>query len=395
METNTHRAGFALPAALLALVVVGALVTGGVYTAMAEDRASSNMSHGTQAFVAAERGLEDLLATKDRMYFENMGAVGTTDVIGPVSMTIDGLDAQYTVYVQRLNTRLFRVDSEGEILSGGRYAGTKRRVSQMMRIAYTYVPKDRAVTTQGALRTRGQSGISGEDSHPYADWDGECAPTEGTKTAVVAKDAAGIDVKGKVGLVGDPPSREEPTLDSLDFVQYGDMHLDDLKAMAQKVYTSGTLSGMAPVVDTDGNCDTTVKDNWGAPADSSHACHFYWPIIYSPGDLHVSGGGQGQGILIVDGDLRITGNFEFTGLVFVYGSVVAAGTGNKFTGSVNILNASSDDTEIGEASKGQGNTQIQLSTCAIERAHIYNTRFSRPIPLGQRKFIDVSALGVT
>lgn len=392
MRSRTPRDGFALPATLLALVIVGALVTGGVYAAMEHDRSSANSRVGQEAFLAAERGLEDLLGYKNRIYFQDsVGVVGAADTIGPVPVAVNDLQGQYTLYVKRLNTRLFMVESEGEIVSGGRYAGSKRRLSELMRITYTYVPKDRAVTTQGALRTRGQSGISGQDVIPYG-WGG--CTDEGLKTAVVARDQSGIDVKGKLGLNGNPPLREDPTLDSLKFTRYGDMQLDELKAMAEKVYPDGTTISSAAPDDAGGTCNRSNPLNWGAPSDTASACHDYWPIIYSPGDLHVSGGGSGQGILIVDGDFSITGNFEFTGIVFIYGSMKAAGTGNKFMGSVNILNASSDTTDLGEPSKGQGDTQIHLSTCAIERAHLYNERFSRPIPLHERKFVDVSGLGV-
>ena len=392
METATQRTGFALPAALLAIVIVGALVTGGVYAAMEEDRSSGNVQFGNHAFLAAERGLEDLMGTKDRPYFQNMGAVGTADVIGPVAVDIHGVQAQYTLTVQRLNLRLFRVNSEGEVLSGGRFAGSKRILSEMMRITYTYVPKDRAVTTHAPLTIRGLSGVSGVDNQP-AGWTG-CPAGVGVQTGVVSKGpTSDVKIVGAGGITGSPEKRQDAAIDSLSFIEYGDMHLDDLKLYADKVLSPATYTGMGPQ-ESGGVCTETAQLNWGDPDNPAGACHYYWPIIYTPGDLHVSTG-SGQGILIVDGNLHIGGNFQFSGIVFVYGSITAAGTGNKITGSLNILGDNGIEGDVGQASSGQGNTQIVLSSCAIERAHLYNERFNRPIPLRERKFIDMSGIGAT
>jgi hypothetical protein len=387
-----HRGGFALPAALLALVVVGALVTGGLYAAMEEDRSSANLEHGSHAFLAAEQGMQQLLGTKTKPYFQDsVGAVGTADTVGPVAVTVNGVPAQYTLFVQRLNSNLFKVDAEGEVTGGGRYAGSRRRIAEFMRINTTLLPIDRAITTQSPIRMRGQSGVNGDDAIP-AGWT-DCTDT-GVRMGVVANsnDPKYIDIKGAAGITGNPEDTADLSLSYDKFLEYGDMHLDDLKRYANHTLPPGTYSGAGPST-SGGVCNTSDPTNWGDPNNPSGACHYYWPIIHVPGDMHISGGSLGQGILIVDGDLSVVGNFEFSGIVFVYGGFKAAGTGNKIVGSLNLFGAA-DTTELGDPNQGQGNTQIQLSSCAIERAHRYNTRFARPIPLGVRKFVDISGLGV-
>ncbi len=384
------RDGFALPGAILALLIIAALVTGGAYAAMLEDRSSTSVDFSQKAFLAAERGIQDVLGTKTRPYFEAIGPVGAVDTIGPVTFAVGNTNAQYTVYVRRVATRLFKVDSEGEVLSGGRYAGATRRLSEMMRIAYTYVPKDRAVTTQDQMTLRGASAIKGTDYVPPG-W--TACSDMGDRTGVVSYDTTTIDVPPSggpnSGLSGSPRMDEDATLDSLKFIQYGDMNLDDLKSWAQKVYSPGTYNGMAPVA-SGGVCDQGVQSNWGDPQNTSGACHYYWPIVHATGDLHLSSG-YGQGILIVDGNLHLSGNFEFSGLVFVYGAFTSTGMGNKVSGSVNILGSSAIDSEL--QITGAGKTEVQLSSCAIERAHRYNDRFARPIPLAERRFVDLSGLG--
>lgn len=385
------RDGFALPAALLALIVVGGLVTAGAYAAMVEDRSSSNVDFGQKAFIAAERGMQDLLGTRTRPYFEAIGGIGNADVIGPVAITVGDVDAQYTVTVTQIGPQLFMAESEGEILTGGRYAGARRTVAEVMRIHTTQLPLDRAYTTQAEVRIRGQSFVTGEDTYP-AVWD-DCVPL-GTQKGVVSKDTSTIDVPpgggGNSGIMGDPPTEEDADLDYDRFVQYGDMNVEELKVYANLKLAGGTYSSIAPEVDDDGRCDASVETNWGDPYDPSGACHTYWPIIHVAGDMTVSGGGIGQGILIVDGNLSISGNFKFSGIVFIYGNIKASGTGNKVMGSVNILGAAGY-SEIGMT--GAGNTEIHLSTCAIERAHRYNDRFARPMLLANRSFVDLSGIG--
>jgi type II secretory pathway pseudopilin PulG len=392
MKLENHRNGFALPAALLAMVIVGALVTGGVYAAMQQDRTSANAHHGQAAFMAAERGLDDILGTRTRPYFESIGPVGTVDVIGPVAVSFDDIDAQYTVYVRRLNTRLFAVESEGEVTSGGRYAGSKRRVGEIVRVAYTYYPVDRTITTHVPLRMRGQSAIRGLDSIPTG-WV-DCSDV-GEKTGILAKDQSTIDIvtaggKAPTGAFGDPPIGEDVTLDYDSFIEYGDMNLLELIGMADKHYAPGTYNGFAPI-SSGGVCDKTIMNNWGDPNNPAGACHYYWPIIHSPGDLSIQNG-VGQGILIVEGDLRITGNLEFIGMVFVFGALRTSGTGNKIVGTASVLGQSALETEL--QTDATGSTQMQLSSCAIDRAHRYNDRFARPIPLAERRFVDISSLGL-
>ena len=387
----TGNDGFALPATLLAVVVIGALVTTGLLSAMQADRSSASARIGNHAFLAAERGLEDMMGLKNRIYLEDsVGVAGVgADTVGPVAVTVGGVSAQYTLYVRRLNQLLYMVESEGEVLSAGRYAGSKRRLTELVRAGYTYFEKDRAVTTHVPLRLRGQSGVRGMDSIP-PDWTG-CVGM-GERTGVVSTDTTTLDIKGGGlgGLYGNPPATEDATLDSLDFIQYGDMLLEDLAFRADIKLPPATYTGMGPV-ESGGVCDKTNQLNWGEPNDTTSACHFYWPIIYSAGDLHLSQG-YGQGIMVVEGDLVLTGDFEFAGLIFVYGALRASGTGNKMVGSVSILGASPNVTEIGTT--GAGNTNIQLSTCAIERAHRYSERFARPIPLAERKFVELSGLGL-
>ena len=61
-DNRRSRAGFALPVAVLALVVVGVLVTGGFYMAQQETRVGVASQNTTMAFYIAEQGMNEVLA---------------------------------------------------------------------------------------------------------------------------------------------------------------------------------------------------------------------------------------------------------------------------------------------------------------------------------------------
>jgi hypothetical protein len=131
--------------------------------------------------------------------------------------------------------------------------------------------------------------------------------------------------------------------------------------MATKV-VSGTLTGVGPTLNLSPlSCQTTNNRNWGDPLTPTSPCFGYFPIIYAPGNLHISGG-VGQGILLVNGDLDIAGGFEFFGPVIVQGGVSSTGTGGHIVGGLMAQDATLNSSLI------SGNSTVTFSRCAITRA---------------------------
>lgn len=387
MNMRAKRSGFALPVALLALVIVGALVTGGFFAASQEDQISTVTQYANEAFLAAERGLHDVLGSRNRMFFEDsVGNVGDTLTIGPVSITIGDLSGQYTVQVRRLATRLFMVESEGRLVGGGRYGGGRRKLAELVRTSYFAYSRDRAVQTKAPIAFRGNSYVSGTDVTPTG-WAG--CTNVGAKTGILTNDSLNIDFKGK-SLSGSPADSVQADLGWDDFFSFGDMSYDDLARVAEKT-VSGTMAALAPL-DDGVSCTTSNLNNWGDPLNSTAPCGTYFPIVHAPGDLHLSGGGYGQGILLVDGDLTVSGGFNYYGVVIVKGAAKMTGKGNTLHGSILIWGQSDSVSEIGDV-KGTGSTNVDFSSCAIEKAHRYNQRIARAYPIYERSFVDLSAIG--
>lgn len=380
-----EREGFALAATILALVVVGAIVTAGFYAASQETRISTGMSQSGQALYFAEHGLSQVLGNMTRAELDTLPR--DTFIVAE-SGTVEGgnSEGQYVAEVRRMGLRLWLIRSQGTVLSGGRYAGATRDVGLMVRVLDMAVPMDRAMQIHEGLEVGGNATISGEDESPN-NW-GNCVEREDQK-GIVARDTTEIDTHGNAhDIEGDPPIAEDPDMNDDDFFEYGDMDFDDLASWAQKVYPHGAeVQNTGPAVQ-DGVCDKTVQSNWGAPEDDDNPCHYYFPIIYAEGDLELSSASAGQGILLVEGNLTVRGGFRFYGIIIVRGAVDIAGTGDLY-GMVMVRGGGTVD-----ASETTGNSLVNYSSCAIERARKYNERLSRPIPIAGRSWHDLSLANV-
>ena len=133
-----------------------------------------------------------------------------------------------------------------------------------------------------------------------------------------------------------------------------------LTANADITLPGGNISTAPTVSGT--KCNYGDTSNWGDPLRTT-ACADYFPIIYIKGDLKVQSNSIAQGVLLVDGSVEMAGNFTFNGIMVVKNDIKSTGIGNKITGSAFAGNTySADNTSV------SGNSEIQYSSCAVERA---------------------------
>lgn len=372
-----RRDGFALPVALLAIMVIGAIVTGGFYASSQESRISTSTDLANQAFYVAEYGLEESLGTWSNTVLENVD--GDT-VFDAVTVVVGGSDlGTYQISVRRIGEFLFVITSEGRVTAGSREA--VRRVGTVARTTLARAPYQAAMAVFGGLIADGKSQIRGEDSG------GPGCTTTDTTPGVIAPHDSLVTQTGASDISGDPPVGSDSSMTTSTLSDFGAVSLDDLIAMATHTYGAGeTEKNMEPVTTTDGDgntvCADSVKSNWGDPAGTG-ACGDYMPIIHAEEDLLLEVG-TGQGILIVEGDLYLQGNFDFYGLVIVKGSLYASGTGNHIEGSVLVQG----DGDLLSESTSSGDALVQYSRCRVERA--FDSAF-RPRQLGARSWMDLTA----
>jgi len=392
IRSDGREQGFALAATILALVLVGALVTGGFFAASQEHRMGMSKQFSSEAFYYAERGLQDALGTYNRGFLDAQ-MPNPRDTWSPPNKTTITSAGQpvgaYTLSFTRLDTQLYFIESTGEVLEGGRYAGATHRLGVVARGMNVELPTDRALQVFGSMTIGGSALVDGNDRHP-AVWS-DCTNI-GAVAGLVMKDTTALDHKGKAhAILGNPPMDQEADLDASHFLHLGDFDFDELKAHADKIFPPGTppINKLGPR-HSNGQCDYSHEENWGAPTLPGDPCHFYFPIIYAEGDLKITGGGAGQGILLVEGNLELNGGMDFYGITIVKGRLDTKGTGGHLNGVTLVFSGGSleaDETIV------SGNAQVNFSSCAIERAIKNNPLTSRLRPIARRSWMDITAAG--
>ena len=385
--------GFALAAAVLALVVVGALVTGSFFAANQESRIGHSSKFATDAFLGAERGINEVLGQWRLADYEDLGIDGDSLMVDTIAS--GGVQTEQRVRVRSLGNQLYFIESTARVLSGGILSGAARRTGMVVRTTRLDFNPRAGLMSFGGVDIRGNATVSGIDSEP-SDWSG-CAPPQDTLSGVLAKDSASVDYGGSANLYGDPPVDGDSTLAAQDFFDYGALDYDELAALATSTYDI-TGGSTRPSVYSDtlasGSCNTGNRDNWGAPSDTANGCHLHFPVIHArstdgTGELRLTSNMSGQGILLVDGDLKIGGGFEFYGIVIVKGKMETGSGGAQIHGTVMVYTGG----DIGDESIWTGTPTIQYSSCGVDRAVKYNTAFARGFPLGDRSWVDLSATG--
>lgn len=364
MSYRTNERGFALVAAVFALVIIAALVTGAFFAARQELRTGRSSQTFQRAFGAAEAGLNNTIVNWNTGAWNGMAVGDSADTTG----TLPSNTGSYAAVVRRLNNELFLIRTVGTDPSGA----SQRTLAALTRLAFIQMNFNAALTTRGALTVGGSSEIDGRDANP-AGW--TCVGnTLDTLPGVTSPNPDSITTTGSscanlACLYGDPKVQKDTTINDSTFFKFGDLDWPELVAMATKIYPPGDvgpLTDLAPV-GTATSCDLSVMSNWGEPRNPPivAGCRNYFPIIYVNGNLKITGG-WGQGILLVEGNLEVQGGAEFYGPVIVRGRLRTAGTGGHFYGGVMAANVNLDASSI------LGDAQIKFSSCAVANALAFN-----------------------
>ncbi|MFL5562138.1 MAG: hypothetical protein ACJ79K_11735 [Gemmatimonadaceae bacterium] len=352
---NKSREGMALALAMFAIVVIGALIAGAFFASNQDFKIGRNSLVAQRAFSAAEFGLNKTMAEWDQAM--NLAITVGKDTNFAYST---GDSAQSAVKITRLNDYTYWVVSEG-IAAAGTSAETRRRTSQVLRMAYPAVKVGGAVTLYGGGTVKGSTQISGANVNPPG-WD--CANFPGRDTTAIAYNPnATLTIQKASNAVGFPQSYKDPAAgDTGSYVKYGDESWQTLVKNAD-VILPGDVDP-SPVA-ANGKCAYSLT-NWGEPMRGAGAvtqCQNYFPIVYATQTLHINNG-RGQGILLVEGDLQVNGNFQWDGLIIVKDDFNKGNGTPNISGAVMARNADFSDG----GSILTGNSTFQYSKCALESA---------------------------
>lgn len=381
----TDERGMALAVAIFALVVIGALVAGAFYASTLEQRTGRNSIYAAEAAQAAETGPITVLGNWNQYVNNNMtnGSTGAS-----ISGTLTNRpELKYSVTPTRLNNNIFLLTSLGTRVDAAGNELARSSVATLARLSFVNANAKAAVTVTKPITFNGNSfSVVGNDSMPSG-W-GQDSLGNADPNCTKGADQAGIRSATTTGanngdltkIFGSPQTvSNDATVNSDFFNIFGDVTFDELKKNADIVVTQTTpvkpgpsLTATAPF-----GCNMGDQLNWGEPERTAgyvKACSTYFPIIYSSGtQLQVASNARGQGLLLIDGDLVISGGFEFYGLIVAKGGIKISGTGNKINGAL-----LAQDVAIDDKNSVSGNTTLQFSSCAINKA-VMGSAFAEPL----------------
>lgn len=359
-----QRSGFALATALLALGLIGALVTGTFFVATHEQRTGTDVLSTTRALGAAELGVDAAMTTWDREWNVVMQR-GDRRTAPPT--TLDAASA--ITEIVRLDHQLFLVSS------AGRSGPARRTVRRHVALSVPHPALNAAATLGGAAAINGATEIDGTDRTPEG-W--ICPDPEPSVAGLTTPDSSIITTNGcSLGTCvhGSPPTFVDSALrHSGALLRVGDLDWHELM-----LRSNATVEGSATPRPSEhaGACDVQDSHNWGDPdRPGNGVCTNHFALIHSPGDLTIDGG-RGQGILMVDGDLTIRGGFHFAGLVMVRGALRADGA--RIRGALMVAAADSS------APSALNNLVVHFSRCAVHAAMLGT---AVPEPVVERSWFE-------
>ena len=363
IRTARRRSGFALALAIAAMVVIGTLIGGVFFAATQEYRLGRNALLQARALTAAELGLHAAITPApvgkwDKLVFASL-PVGAT---APPVELLPGDGSVDTVRITRLRDASFLVVSEGRAGSE-RGARARRRIASVISLAVPAIQPRGALTVRGPLDVAGPASINGADT-TLAGW--SCDSSSAALAGVITDDPSQVDSSACAGagcIAGSPSlSADSVAADTNTYFRYGDVGWSDLAGSADKVLRAGSVGGTTPSYNGDGSCNVGDAGNWGDPAraSSNASCQAYYPVVYAPGELRLTGG-VGQGVLLVEGDLELSGGAEFFGAVVGRGRLTTSGAGGTIVGGLLVANTGALRSSVGAGS-------VRHSSCVLARA---------------------------
>jgi len=359
------RAGFALPAAIMALVLLSALVAGALFVSTEELRAGRADLADQRALAAAELALERAIVTWDTQRNTQLVVGGVVVLERTTSPGGDRVDVLATRTQRNTLWLTARATSAGD----GRRTPARHTVSAALRFAEPTVPVTAALTAGGKVIVDNGTvdasgpGVPGPSSLICPD----AAPP--VAAGILLPDttlACGATCTGAApaGVYGTPPVAAATTLTS-----------DSALSLALAKRATVVLPGgevVARPSTANGACNVVDPVNWGSPAGG--ACADHYPIVRVTGDVTLGPGSVGQGVLLVEGSVRFGAGAHFDGVVVATNDIEVVGADARITGV-----AHARDRDGAGASRVADGGVIRFDACTAQRAVLGGARLERAL----------------
>jgi hypothetical protein len=364
--TPRGRSGFALPVAILGLVLLSALVAGALFVSTEELRSGRGDASDQRALAAAEWALDRAMLAWDPQR-NTAQAVGATVVLVAESGPPNDSVIVMATRVQRDAVWMTATATRG---GDGRGIPARHTIGASLRLVSAVVPMRAALTVAGAVSVDGGV-IDGRDASPAGPANSICADTAAA-AGVSVSDASRVTcvtcaASPTTGVFGTPPVDSTASVDAAE--RLGDETVSVLAQRSALELPGGSYTPRPSV--TNDTCDRSDALNWGDPEPSS-ACANWFPVIHILGSVVLGPGSAGQGILIVDGSMRLEASARFAGVVVARGNILVNGLGAELVGAA--FSSAADSGSISLVSDGGA---IRFGSCAIRRALTGAARLGR------------------
>lgn len=336
--SKNQRNGFAIPGAILAVIVMSVTVAAGFAVINSERRGVDDQKAQVSAFVLAEQGLETFFVRRDSLGFTS-NPPGPKEGPGRITMKGGYADVQLDRIRLPLGSLagLYLVRSRG-VQTGGAIAGTPAGVRTVAQYAeWRPAPMNLLAgwTAVTGVQINGATGsFRGSDA---------C----GDSTALPGIALAGGLVTGLTGLLG--------------------LSIDGVTSLGTTSQEAATRVKVKWRGITDGSILTPMYTIPSDPIPSFADTSFY-PTIRVVGNLGPNSAlSGGRGLLIVTGDLGGNGGtFNWKGIVLVGGTI----RGN-FTSSIDGAIISSLNVKLGQTvaiNVAEGTKNFRYDSCQVTKA---------------------------
>lgn len=333
MRSN-ERGTAVLAVALLSLVAL-TYISSTLISSIAVKKQSRAYVASQRAYEIAESGVHQLIALLASPQSAAILAAGAAD--GTIEAS-DGTTNTFEIALWSAAGDGADNDQDGtadeadeaelvEVRSTGTFDGTRRTVRVTLLARYREANVASAAYLDDPNASLNFSGnsfrIKGEDHDLMGNETGDLTPGIGVpgSTADILSQISGNEADNITGAGGTPSVSTVTELDMQSLIEEG--------ARSANV-----------TLEAGSNTKPSTPGEWGTIITPA--------IVYCPGDVKISGGAAGAGILLVDGNLEISGGFEWKGLIVVRGGVrfTGGGGGKRLLGALVVQSRLEEDVSI-------------------------------------------------
>lgn len=333
-NSRTTSRGFALPAVLVALILVAALSGAAQFAAWRAARANRLAWNAERALLGADEAVAISLAQWNAHAFAAQAPGATHNA---TVTTGDGESARIAL------TRTAPLSALVEATLRSSVSGSPdtavRRVLRAISLDPPFIPVRGALTVLGDLQVLGSALIDGRDL--LAAGDG-CGPGRDS-ASVNGVHAGNATIAGAAAVNGATPAYQYGIGGTLLLLADRAMAVQGIDTItvraASEPFTSGSLAPRGP---------------WS-------------PRIVVPADtvtrvVQLSGHSAHDGLMLVRGDLHLHGTLVVRGLLVVEGALDAQGGTLDVQGAVLVLDKRARGSRVGDAAR------VRYSQCVVRRA---------------------------